>query len=135
MCRAFYLATDLPVSLIPWDEAAPAFNVVPLSDEESEVVRQFSKPHVVYLGAHTGCSCGFAPEDENDAQASRSAHELRAFLSRVVDEQGKAEFFACWEGEQAHEPGARLEISPSAFEGDRLAFVEPPWWARVRSDV
>jgi hypothetical protein len=61
VCRAFYLATDRPVDLIPWSESAPAFNVVPLSEVDAKVTSQFSKPSVVYVGAHTGCSCGFFP--------------------------------------------------------------------------
>ncbi|MFN7941590.1 MAG: hypothetical protein U0X73_08305 [Thermoanaerobaculia bacterium] len=135
MCRAFYLATDSPVALIPWNKAAPEFNVVPLSEVDSTVLSQFSKPSVVYVGAHTGCSCGFFPEDEDDARALESAERLRAFLARVIAEQGDAEFFACWEGDQNVPPGEEVELSPSEFDGERLGYVEPPWWAHVRPAV
>jgi transposase len=57
----------------PDHSTKPGFNVQSLSDTEHGGRRQFTKPHVCYLGAHTGCSCGFAygqisPTTEKDGR-------------------------------------------------------------------
>jgi hypothetical protein len=60
MCIALYIAAEIEPPLVAWDESAPGFNVVLADEHELVIMKHFSKPHLRYLGSHTGCSCGFA---------------------------------------------------------------------------
>ena len=46
MCMVIYIASRLPLPLVPWQPDAPAFNVTPLSEYEEPVRRQFSLPNI-----------------------------------------------------------------------------------------
>ena len=133
MCMALYLATDEPVSGHAWSQARPSFNIQPLTEGEQLVRSQFSKPNVVYLGAHTGCSCGFSyghdpletPEDrEEDETARRVVALLRTFLEERLEHAGSVELFACWEGGEQAEPEERLDVTPSHFGGESFRLPE-----------
>jgi hypothetical protein len=85
MCWYLYLASDYPLPLKEWDEDDPSFNVGELQDYDKEVVKQFSKSNIVFVGAHTGCSCGFMYdsdpiEDERDRIEDQAARESVAKL-------------------------------------------------------
>ena len=138
MCRYLYLASDKELPLIKWEENRPAFNVAELQDYDLDVLKQFSKPHVVFLGAHTGCSCGFAydsepPENEDQANEDRDARESVKLLVQYLKEQAgmnSLEIFACWNGDQGETPVATLSVEadyffhPSEFPiGDDPTFI------------
>lgn len=94
MCRYLYLASDKELPLIKWEESRPAFNVDKLHDYDLDVLKQFSKPHVVFLGAHTGCSCGFGfdsepPADMDAAREDREARESVRLLVQYLRKQGE----------------------------------------------
>ena len=123
MCRYLYLASDRALPLIKWEETRPTFNVDALHDYDLGVLKQFSKPNVVFLGAHTGCSCGFAydsepPESEDELKEDRDARESVRLLVEYLREQGKEsslEMFACWNGDQGEAPLETLSVSPDYF--------------------
>jgi hypothetical protein len=123
MCRYLYLAGDNVLPLIKWEESRPAFNVDDLHDYDLGVLKQFSKPHIVFLGAHTGCSCGFLydsepPEDEDEAEEDRDARESVKLLVTYLTEQAKTsslEIFACWNGDQGENPVETLLVNPDYF--------------------
>jgi hypothetical protein len=123
MCRYLYLASDNELPLIKWEESRPAFNVDELHDYDLGVLKQFSMPHVVFLGAHTGCSCGFAydsepPENEDQADEDRDARNSVKLLVQYLREQaGKSslEMFACWNGDQGENPVTTLSVQPEYF--------------------
>lgn len=117
MCLAVFIASDQPLVLVPWDEASPAFNVVPLSEHEEAVRRQFSLAHTVYAGAHTRCSCGFRSEDENPAAVARSRSALLQYIEQAAA-RGPVEVFVCWEGEWAELPRMRAERSLASLAGE-----------------
>jgi hypothetical protein len=145
MCMTLYLATTRPVNPVVWEEARPAFNIQPLSETEEPVVAQFSKPSVVFVGSHTGCSCGFgycmqgdpppeAPEletpddvaEHQSTQASMAA--LRAFLTDCLSDEPTVELFACWSGDEGAKPEARVEVTPEHFSGDSVRLVEKTFY-------
>src|SRR5690348_3704867 len=101
MCMAVYVASNSPLPLIQWDKDIPGFHAAELTtDENDEKVRtQFSKPYVYYVGAHTGCGCGFAygqyPEYEDDGEESRqSVIRLAEYLTNALGENEDIELFA-----------------------------------------
>ncbi len=55
MCLGLYVASR---SLLAISES-PELSVQEIDPTEDVVRQNFSLPHVRYLGAHTGCSCGF----------------------------------------------------------------------------
>jgi hypothetical protein len=127
-----YLAADQTLPLIDWREDEPAFCVTALNDSDLSVKRQFSKSNIVYLGAYTGCSCGFlygryplqGEEDRIDETlAQESVKRLSSYLADIV-KSGDVEIFACWDGDQASEPEERLTVTPEYFGGEEFGFDE-----------
>lgn len=134
---ALYLATDDRVQGPVWSDASPQFNVQPLHEDEEAVRAQFSKQHVVHLGAHTGCSCGFSygfvpletPEDvAEDRNAREAVAALRQFLEQCLANSGTLELFACWEGDQGTAPDSRVEVSTQHFSGDSFQLAEKQFY-------
>jgi hypothetical protein len=130
---ALFIASDEPLPVVEWRESAPAFNTQQLSDAEQGVRRHFTKPHVCYLGAHTGCSCGFAygqippgvHRDEREEAAGRaSVAALRQYLAEAVERLGEVELCSSWEGDWHREPEQRLEVTPEWFGGDTFDMPE-----------
>jgi hypothetical protein len=132
MCMMVYLAADLPLRPIPWDEGAPAFNTTPLAPTEERVRRQFGRAHLLYAGSHEGCGCGFQlgqyPTDrtEPDERARRreSLRALAASLREEVARAGPIELYACWDGDQEAPPAHRRALTPSAVDADTFFFLE-----------
>jgi hypothetical protein len=127
MCVALYIAADTEPPLVPWNETTPGFNVTSVEAHERVVAKHFSKPHLRYLGAHTGCSCGFdygqipaaTPEDqEQDRLGRESLAGLREYLERLVEAGNAVELYACWEGEWEEPCENRREVTPEYFRGD-----------------
>ena len=116
MCLAVFIASDRPPVLVPWDETAPAFNVVPVSEREQIVRQQFSLGHTVYAGAHTRCGCGFR-DDQDPAAAARSRAALLQYLERAAA-TGPVELFVCWEGDWAKLPRTRADRSLASLRAD-----------------
>jgi hypothetical protein len=116
LCLAVFIASDQPPVLVPWDETAPAFNVVPVSEHEQIVRQQFSLVHTVYAGAHTGCSCGFR-DDKDPAAAARSRLALLQYIERTAA-TSPVEVFVCWEGDWARLPSIRAERSLTSLRSD-----------------
>lgn len=117
MCLGVFLASDRPLDLVPWDERRPAFNVVPLSEHEAPVRRQFALAHVVYAGAHTRCGCGFRSDDDDPDAVGRSRAALAEYVRRA-DLAGPVEIFVCWEGDYARPPQVRAERAAAELAGD-----------------
>ena len=126
-----YVAADRPLPRIPWDDGNPGFYVAKLSDQELRVARQFRRPHLAYLGAHTGCSCGFCPEQEDEPLATASLAALRSYLEVMVAEYGPLELFACWDGDQEQEPGHRYRLRAGDLGREHIGSVDPPWFADI----
>jgi hypothetical protein len=108
-----YLASDIPLKIIEWDQADPRFNVTELHDEEKGVKRHFSKSYVYSIGAHTCCGCGFSEYygDKNDAVQD----SVTRFIRYIKDAIGKGsmELFICWEGDINIDPVNKLSLKPN----------------------
>lgn len=113
MCMGVYLASEVPLPLVAWDENARGFNVAELSEYELPVKAQFTYPYVYYVGAYTGCSCGFSPtSDEGPEPALRDRKAFALYAEKAV-EQGKLQMFLCWDGDWEKEPNERVQLHPA----------------------
>jgi hypothetical protein len=130
---ALFIAADNPLPVITWDEATPAFHVQELSEWEQAVRQQFTRRYVYFLGAHTGCSCGFAygqmppgtAADESEEAAGRlSVSQLQAYLATAVQQQREVELFACWEGDWELPREAHHDVAPGWFGGETFRLPE-----------
>jgi hypothetical protein len=135
MCLGVFIASDHPLSGVPWSEEQPAFHAAPLAERDEPVRRQFARAHVASLGAHTGCGCGFSPEQEWDAAARRrSVAALAAYVAEAA-RAGPVELFVCWRdaAEYVAAPERRLRLAPGELaERDdwtaerSLVEIQPP---------
>ena len=74
MCCVCFLATEMKLAPIPFDESSPAFCLT-LAKERPTI---FSAEKFVYeCGASTFCACGFGPSDVPEAVWERTTRELQ----------------------------------------------------------
>ncbi|HYD51015.1 MAG TPA: hypothetical protein VEA99_00255 [Gemmatimonadaceae bacterium] len=132
MCLGVYLASDQELPLVDWDEARPSFNVSALQPEERQVRGRFSRRNVYYLGAYTGCSCGFTPdEDGEEAEAARSLDDLVRYLRAAVA-GGPLELFTCWDGDYLVPAERQLVLTPEEL-GDPSRWFDELTFATIRA--
>jgi len=113
MCLAIYLAASQELPAIAWDEAKPAFHVVPLPKKAEGVRKHFRADYVYYAGSEQGCSCAFNYEHEYD-----SILELKNYLRNALICVDEVEVFACHVGAETQEKQHAATVSP---EGIALA--------------
>jgi hypothetical protein len=146
MCMVFYLSASKAPELVPWIEAAPEFYVAPMTHEhELKVHDRFSKPFVVYVGASTGCGCGFgalwgdstseamtAPKSDPDTDRDREA--LLHYLRKTTGHTGDGvELFMCWDGDQSDEPRHIVDASISKL-GSNWSLMRERTLMRIRAE-
>jgi len=121
----------------------PLLNAPELSVEavapKAEAVRQwFSLPVIRFVGAYTGCSCGFhsviaeAPiafgEDVRlyppDEEQLLSARALIALIQRHVAAAGEVEMYPVWNGEENLPPKGTLELLADTLNPRTFFFNE-----------
>ena len=114
-------------------------NIEPVEAESNGVGRVFALPFVRFVGAHTGCSCGFpsiAAEQPveyfdgmfGDTEGREADIEsLRALLD-IVKEQvaasGSAEIYPVWQGEEELAPKGAITLSIGQLDAQRFFFIE-----------
>ena len=130
MCMAVYIASDSPLTLVPWNEADPRFYVADLDGDDSAVRRHFAEAHVYYAGSHEGCGCGFQYgqypeiEDEDRPRKRDSLNRFADYLDRETANVGTVHVFACWEGDQTAPPEHRRKLAPEDLRRDDFFFLE-----------
>ena len=123
MCMMLYIAANETLPLIAWNKRQPAFNVSNIGRFSRHVRTQFSKPHVYFVGAHTGCSCGFLDSQiESDAKASIC--KLSEYLSNALETTETLELFSCWCGDENTEPETRQTLTPQDIMSDDFVLDE-----------
>jgi len=119
MCLAVYVASSEALPLIAWNQHAPSFYVEEIKVDDEVVRRQFTLPHVYYVGSHEGCGCGFFKEgrvgEELDL-AQEDYRRLAKYLREAQRREADLELFTCWEGDQGRSPGYRETLTPADLE-------------------
>lgn len=106
-------------------------------DSRGAAVRQwFTLPVVSFVGAHTGCSCGFPSFGAEqpfefyqgifDGQDEREADlaSLRALLDLLNSIDGDVQLYAVWYGEEGEPPKGLLDLDLDAIDAERFFFIE-----------
>jgi hypothetical protein len=130
-----YLGTrgDLP------RRGAPALTVEEVEPAREAVRQWFSLPTIRFIGAHTGCSCGFPyvvaeepgvyweglfdPGDERDADL-RSLQALLTIIRDHVTRIGGVELYPVWNGNEHLPPKGTIEISVDSMKPETFLFTE-----------
>jgi hypothetical protein len=135
MCLMLYVATaaDLPA----W--TTPDLTVEEVDEARAVVRRWFSLPTVRFVGAHTGCSCGFphviaeeaieyfdamfAAEKERTADV-RSVRSLIALIRQLVEQGQPVELYPVWDGDEDKPPKGKVEWHVESLAPDQFFFNE-----------
>ena len=135
MCLTLFLGTHTEQ---PDLESTP-LRVERVASDAEQVRQWFSLPHVCFVGAHTGCSCGFPhvvaeepieywegmfDESEERQNNRRSLQALLDLIRPHVRESGFVELYPVWNGEEALPPKGRVSLTLEAITADAFVFTE-----------
>jgi len=135
MCLMLYLGSSEEIP----PTSTPDLSVRPVDEARRGVERWFSQPAVRFVGAHTGCSCGFPSviadtpieyyegmvlqSDDREADL-RSVRALLALLREASIRADRVELYPVGDGDEAKPPKGRIEWQLDALEPERLFFNE-----------
>ena len=135
MCLMLYLGTATPLPLV----SLPELRVETVEDARSQVRQWFTQPVVHFIGAHTGCSCGFPsvtaeapveyyegmPLDSDDRDADlRSVSALLDLLRQTLRENALVELYPIADGDERLPPKGHIDWPFSELDAKRLFFNE-----------
>ena len=130
-----YLGT---ASDIPTDAAAD-LRIEEVREADLGVKQWFSLPYIHFIGAHTGCSCGFPSVtadvpieffpgmfDDNPDRAAdlRSVEALLALIGRHASKTTEIQLYPVWNGEEAKPPKGTIDLVTDDLAADRFLFNE-----------
>jgi hypothetical protein len=134
MCLMLYMATqgDVPV------RSSPELSVEEVEPSREAVREWFSLPVVRFIGAHTGCSCGFphvvAEEpidywdgmfDGQDRDADlESVDSLLRLVREHVSATGEVQLYPVWDGEEGEPPKGVINVGLGALNREKFFFDE-----------
>jgi hypothetical protein len=129
-----YIATqaDVPV------RSSPELSVEEVEPSREAVREWFSLPVVRFIGAHTGCSCGFphvvAEEpieywdgmfDGQDRDADlESVDSLLRLVREQVRATGEVQLYPAWDGQEGSPPKGVINLELGALRRERFFFNE-----------
>ena len=136
MCLMLYLATTGDQPYVESD----LLNVEDVEPKRLAVRRWLTLPVVRFVGAHTGCSCGFRSitatepveydermfyEDERTAATARaSLAALLAMARSFAERDGEIELLAVWDGDEAEPPLGTIDKGVEELRPDTWFFIE-----------
>lgn len=135
MCLMLYLGTNGNLPL----RADPDLAVEEVESAREAVRQWFSLPIVRFIGANTGCSCGFPhvvaaepieywdgmfdPGDRRDANL-RSVRALLTIIREHVAASGSVELYPVWDGNEHLAPKGTIEMSADWLNPETFLFTE-----------
>lgn len=136
MCLMLYLGSHTPLEL-----RKNAWLSLESLQEEAQAVRQHvRRDHVYFVGAHTGCSCGFphvlaetvieyfdglfddhSPERESDLASVR---ELISVIDKALEHHPDCVLMPVWDGEETAEPKGDVSWDRMAMSCETFILTE-----------
>jgi len=119
--------------------SSPDLRIETVSAARQDVKRWFSQPAVSFVGAHTGCSCGFpsimaeSPLDyydgmplqsDNRAADLRSVRALLDLLGPALVRSDRVELYPVPDGDELKEPKGVIEWELRALDPEQFFFNE-----------
>ena len=135
MCLMLYIGTGQELPLL----SSRDLKVEHVDPARKAVSQWFSQPVVQFVGAHTGCSCGFPsviadspveyyegmPLHSDDRLADlRSVRALIELLGRAMARGSRVELYPVADGDESKPPKGVIDWQLRAFDPDRLFFNE-----------
>ena len=135
MCLTLYLATSNDQPL----QSSAELSVQEVEASREAVRQWFSLPIVRFIGAHTGCSCGFPSvtadepveyfdgmfrDAEDREEDLRSLRSLLALVRQHVAASGEVQLYAIWNGEKGSPPKDTLHFALDALNAETFFFNE-----------
>jgi len=135
MCLMLYIGTR---EALP-ERETPDLSVEPVEDARRDVFQWFTQPVVQFVGAHTGCSCGFpsvvaesvieyydgmweaSPDRADDL---RSVSALLQLLRAALDAGEPVELYPVWDGEEGKAPKGVVQWSLEQLGPETFFFTE-----------
>ena len=129
-----YMATQDDVSVRTFPELS-----VEEVEPSREAVRQwFSLPVVRFIGAHTGCSCGFPHivadepieywegmfDGEHREADLKSVESLLTLVREHVTATGEVQLYPVWDGEEGKPPKGAIHLGVGALDRESFFFNE-----------
>lgn len=126
-------ARELPL------EASDDLRIELVEDRRRSVVQWFSQPAVRFVGAHTGCSCGFPsvnaegpveyydgmPLDSDERAADlRSIQALIGLIRRTLAVSDRVELYPVADGSEAAAPKGVIDWPLDSIQAERFFFNE-----------
>lgn len=134
MCMVYVLGTEHEAPLLDvWAKSSPQFYVSePQPDESNSVRANLTSPCIRYLGAYTGCGCGFhsilrsgIEYEPEDPPATQSDHEaLVRYLHEVLAHNQAVQIYGCWSGDESQPAEHRRAVKASEIASPQFAFRE-----------
>ena len=137
MCMMLYMASDKKLPTIPWNKNIPDFYIEELNKRNQEflgVRKQVNKPYIYYVGAHTGCGCGFYYDmsevfDESSLEENkmnrRSVENLFLYIRENLINEEEFKLYSCWAGDERSQCEKQTIININSFIlGDSFSFDE-----------
>jgi hypothetical protein len=135
MCLMLYLATSNEQPLLD----SPDLSVEKVEGPREAVRQWFSLPVVRFIGAHTGCSCGFpsviaeAPIDYFEGMLDaapdrvddlRRVGRLLALVREHLTNAGEVQLYPVWDGAEGSPPKGTITLGVEGLDPRTFFFNE-----------
>jgi hypothetical protein len=130
-----YIGSDREPPLIERDE----ISVKTLSPEDSQLLSWIDRSFVRFIGAHTGCSCGFRhivaqqpvpyfdgmfPEEDEDPKDRESTAALIVLLKSLLAPGESLTVYPVWFDSKAEPPLGTIHLRADELSAETFFFVE-----------
>ena len=135
MCLMLYVGSR---QRLP-EQKTPDLTVEPVEDARLGVVQWFTQPVIQFVGAHTGCSCGFPsvlaesvieyydgmwPDSDDRPDDLRSVSALIQLLRAALGAGQPVELYPVWDGDEAKAPKGVVHWSLEQLAPETFFFNE-----------
>lgn len=132
MCKMIFMGVSEKIEEIPWNEESPGFFLQKPLDEETDVIANFTKPYIYFIGTKRGCSCDFIIYSNLSKEEYRA--ERLAFAKIIYDQIAKGnsvEVYCCWASDYASVSEEKsladyASISNAFYIGEKEMLVYKP---------
>ena len=137
MCIEVFLGCDAVLAVESTDPPAPRFGVFAFPERAEPLRAILGLPNLYYVGAHTGCGCGFnsgdigwqvssvteavelldamtTDERQGFVHEQRSREQL-ATLIQEARNKGRVVLYSCWWGDEALPLQEEKTVAPDYF--------------------